>query len=389
VIAMVLRVTALSLARDRVALLLTFVLPVVFFSVFAVVFSGMDEVASRPVRLLLVVEDDGPLARGLVEQLAREPDLEIWSSRALDRTGAIEAVRLGEAQVAVVVPTGVRIALPVQGTAGPAVEIVADRSNPLAVGVVRSVLQSAAITVGRRLLATRGGMPAVALEESGAGPAEALPVVVVDAVGDPARRPSVAFFAAGLGVMFLMFAVAGRSSILLEERESGILQRMLAAQIGLTRLLIGRWLYLVLLGVTQVTVMFVWAAVAFGLDLFTPRHLVGFAVVTTATAAAAAGFGLVVSSACRTRAQLNGISVVLVLTLAAVGGNLFPSFLMPEGMREVGRLAFNSWALAGYQKVFWYDLPVAALGTETAVLIGWTLAFLVAACLLARRWERM
>ena len=343
-IATILRVTALALSRDRVALLLTFVLPVAFFSVFAVVFSGMDEAASRPVRLLLVLEDDGPFARGLAEQLAREPGLELWSSTSLDRAGAIEAVRLGEAQAALVVPAGVRLGLPVDATAGPVVEIVADRSNPLAVAVVRGAVQSAAMTAGRRLLAAPGGVPAVAHEGAGSEPTAVLPVVVVDALGDPARRPSVAFFAAGLGVMFLMFAVAGRSSILLDERESGILQRMLAAKVGLTRLLLGRWLYLVLLGGVQVTVMFTWAAVAFGLDLFTPRHLAGFAVVTAATAAAAAGFGLVLSSACRTRAQLNGVSVVVVLIMAAVGGNLFPSFLMPEGLREVGRLAFNWWA---------------------------------------------
>jgi ABC-2 type transport system permease protein len=386
-IATILRVTALSLARDRVALLLTFVLPVVFFSVFAVVFSGMDEVATRPVRVAVVVEGEGVFARALAEQLAREPGLVVIDPAALDRTAAVDAVRRGEAQVAVIVPAGAHPAVPGGTAAGPAVEIVSDRSNPLAVGVVRGVLQTAAISVGQRLLVARfGGLPG-ALPVPGASSVEALQVEVVDVLGAPERRPSIAFFAAGLGVMFLMFAVAGRSSILLEERESGILQRMLAAKVGLTRLLLGRWLYLVLLGTLQVTVMFLWAAVAFGLDLFTARHIAGFALVTAATAAAAAGFGLVLSSACRTRAQLNGVAVVVVLILAAVGGSLFPSFLMPEALRTVSRFAFNAWALAGYQKVFWYDVSVSELWPEMAVLAGWTVIFLVGARLLARRWE--
>ena len=33
----------------------------------------------------------------------------------------------------------------------------------------------------------------------------------------------------GIGVMFLMFAVSGRSAILIEERENGVLSRMLAS----------------------------------------------------------------------------------------------------------------------------------------------------------------
>jgi ABC-2 type transport system permease protein len=216
-----------------------------------------------------------------------------------------------------------------------------------------------------------------------------LRVEVVDALGAPDKRPSVAFFAAGLGVLFLMFAVAGRSSILLEERENGILQRLLAARVGLTRLLAGRWLFLVLLGCAQVSVMFVWAAVAFGLDLFTPRHLMGFAAITLPTAAAAAALGLLLSAVCRTRAQLNGVSVVVILILAVLGGNLFPSFLMPSELRELGRLTFNSWALTGYQKVFWYEQPLPELAPEILVLSAWAMVLLVAARLLAQRWEHL
>jgi ABC-2 type transport system permease protein len=387
VIGTILRVSVVALARDRVALLLTFVLPIVFFSVFAAVFAGMDETASRPVEALLVVEGVEPFGRALADQLAREPALAIRSDSGIDREAATEAVRLGQAQVAVIIPAGARPSLPGLAAAGTPVEVVADRSNPLAIGVVRGVLQAAAVAAGRRLMPGSGGNGSGG-GEAGAAGAEVLPVVVVDAMGDPARRPSVAFFAAGLGVLFLMFAVSGRSSILLEERESGILRRLLAAEVGLTRLLVGRWLFLVLLGVVQVTVMFVWAAVVFGLELFTARHLLGFAVVTAAAAAAAAAFGLVLSSACRTRAQLNGVSVVTVLILAVIGGNLFPSFLMPPGLRELGRLAFNWWALAGYQKVFWYDRPVAELAAEVAVLLGWTVLFLMTARWLARRWER-
>jgi ABC-2 type transport system permease protein len=188
--------------------------------------------------------------------------------------------------------------------------------------------------------------------------------------------------------MFLMFAVTGRSAILLEERESGVLGRLMAARVGMTRLLLGRWLFLVILGAVQVLVMFVWAAVAFGLDLFVPRHFAGFAAITIAIAAAAAAFGLILSSACRTRAQLNGIAVVVILVLSVVGGNMFPSFLMPSGLQAVGRLTFNAWALAAYRKVFWYERPLVELLPEITALAVAALVFLGAARWIACRWER-
>ena len=39
---------------------------------------------------------------------------------------------------------------------------------------------------------------------------------------------------------------------------------LMAARVGMTRLLLGRWLFLSALGATQVLVMFLWAAIVFG-----------------------------------------------------------------------------------------------------------------------------
>jgi len=77
---------------------------------------------------------------------------------------------------------------------------------------------------------------------------------------------------------------------------------------------------------------------------------------------------------CRSRAQLNGIAVVLILVMSALGGSMFPSFLMPETMQSLGRFTFNAWALAGYQKVFWYDASPLELYSEVAVLCATTIA---------------
>ena len=55
---------------------------------------------------------------------------------------------------------------------------------------------------------------------------------------------------------------------MLEERDDGTLARMLATQLTLNELLLGRAQFLFVLGFVQISVMFCWAAVAFGLDLF-------------------------------------------------------------------------------------------------------------------------
>jgi ABC-2 type transport system permease protein len=150
-------------------------------------------------------------------------------------------------------------------------------------------------------------------------------------------------------------------------------------------LLTAKWIFISLLGVMQLTVMFLWGRLAFGLDLF--HHLPGFFVMTAFTAAAASAFGLMLATFARTRAQLSGMSTILILTMSALGGSMFPRFLMSETMQKLGLLTFNAWALDGYLKVFWRNAAISALWPQVLVLVGLTAVFMALARTFARRWE--
>ena len=210
-------------------------------------------------------------------------------------------------------------------------------------------------------------------------------VKTTNLLGERREGGMVSFYAAGIAIMFLLFSCVAGSGVLLEEIESGTLDRVLTSNVGMTGLLAGKWLYLLLLGMLQITVKFLWGMLAFRLDLL--RHLPGFVVMTVVTAAVASAFGLVLATACRTRAQLSGIATILILCLSAVGGSMFPRFLMSDTMQRLGLVAFNAWALDGYVKVFWRDARLLDLAPQVGVLLAFTGVFLVVARLLARRWE--
>ena len=212
---------------------------------------------------------------------------------------------------------------------------------------------------------------------------------------DADTRPSIVpYYAAGIGVMFLLFSMTGAAGGLLEAAEQGILDRLLASRVGMGRLLVGNWLFFTAMGWLQVMLMFVWGAVAFDLELFVPRMLVPTIVLSGATAAAAAAFGLLLAAVCRTRGQLSGISTVVVLVMSALGGSMVPRFVMPEAVQRLSKLTFNGWALDGYLEIFWYgDAARGVTGTLAAVLPELGVLTTAAVLLLggarwtARRWE--
>jgi ABC-2 type transport system permease protein len=371
-----------------------------------------------------VDEDRSELSRRIVEGLAKEKGLRPRTSVSgtddgapLDRSSAERLVREGEVPVAVVIPSGLGEALAQDGfgATGPPIQLLSDVSDPIAPQMVQGLLQKITMTAAPDLMMAGGmrqfeeragaltpqqraavdawlprlkaGASSDSSEADGAPGAMAVAVDVVDLMRTDDRSGSlISFYAAGIGVMFLLFSsVAGAGGVLLDEAEAGTLERLLSTNIGMGGVLAGKWCFLTLVGCAQLLVMFVWGQLVFGLPL--SSHLPGFAVMTLATAGAAAALGLVLATLARSRAQLSGFSTILILTMSALGGSMFPRFLMTETMQTIGLVTFNAWALDGYLKVFWRDAPIWQLWPQVLVLGGLAIAFLAAARLLARKWE--
>jgi ABC-2 type transport system permease protein len=206
-----------------------------------------------------------------------------------------------------------------------------------------------------------------------------------DVVGENKRSPMVAFSAAGIGVMFLLFTASASAGSLLNEAECGTLDRILSARVSMTTLLAGKMTFCALLAFLQLALMFLWGAAVFHLELFT--HLPGFLVMTAATSFAVASFGILLATISRSRGQQAALSTLLILTMSAIGGSMFPRFLMPEAMKTAGLFTFNAWAIDGYTKVFWRDEPVSHLAPQVAVLIGSGMLLFLIARRFARKWE--
>jgi ABC-2 type transport system permease protein len=314
--------------------------------------------------------------------------------------------------VALIIPKGFGAQPIAFGPAtGAKLRILADSADPVAPQVLAGLVQKVAMTAMPDVMAQRG-MEALAgfgggftpeqragmesgirnlrgasesPQAGGASGSATVAVEIRDLVGEKKKNPTIAFFAAGLGVMFLLFTAAGAGGALIEEAESGTLDRVLATRVSMTTFLAGKLLYLVVLAVTQLTLMFVWGAVFFGLEL--RSHLPGFFVMALVSALATSAFGLLLAAICRSRMQLVALSNLVILSMSALGGSMFPRFLMSETMQKFGLVTFNGWALDGYLKVFWRDAPLWQLWPQVLVLVVLAMAFLGVARLLARRWE--
>ncbi|MGB0064568.1 MAG: ABC transporter permease [Terracidiphilus sp.] len=432
------RTALLALRRDRGALVLSFVLPIAFFSIFAVIF-GRQHDATPKVKVIVVDEDQSEASRDLVKGLEGEPSLVVMTKPdaksknappPADYTAATAeaAVKAGDAPVALIVPSGFGQHPMAFGpdASGSTIQLLNDESDSIAPQIVMGMLQKTAMTSMPAVMAEEGmntaekyiggftpeqkkvvedGLADLRKEiaegkvgassaasasgaKSGSNDNNFAGIVRVEqraVVGQNKKSPMISFYAAAIGVMFLLFTASGSAGALLDEAESGTLERVLSTRVTMTRLLAGKLVFNTLLAFVQLVAMFLWGWAVFKLDFF--NHLPGFAVMGVVTAFAVAAFGLLLASTCKTRAQLGALSTLLILIMSSIGGSMFPRFLMPESMQKAGLMTINAWAIDGFEKVFWRDLPVKELWPQVAVLVGIGVVLFAAARRVARRWE--
>jgi ABC-2 type transport system permease protein len=424
----IVRTAIVSLRRDRAALALSFILPIAFFSIFAVIFGGRHDSTAK-IDVILVDEDHSRASLDLVGGLQHQESLIVHvrpSSKSktapppeYTATTAEAAVKAGDAPVALIIPHGFGDN-PIsfgEANSGPALELLNDSSDPIAPQMVAGLLQKAGMTSMSEVMAEKGmkysdqyiggftpeqrkrmeaSLDRIRQQEkesaASAGAASGSlggggPIAVRSraVAGENKRNPMVSFYAAAIGVMFLLFTSSGSAGALLDEAESGTLDRVLSSRVTMSALLAGKLTYNTLLAFMQLSVMFLWAWAVFKLDLFT--HIPGFVVMGLCTAFAVAAFGMMLASICRTRAQLGALSTLLILTMSAVGGSMFPRFLMPAAMQKAGLFTINAWAIDGFTKVFWRDLPVRELWPQVSVLLAVGIVLFAVARRVARRWE--
>ena len=138
----IVRTAMVSLRRDRGALALSFILPVVFFSIFAVIFGGRRDTTPK-IHVLVVDEDHSHASERLVQGLKQEGSL-VVKTRPEPVKGAEQpeytaataeiAVKEAVAPIAVVIPHGFGenpISFGPADTNRPAIQLLEDSSDML------------------------------------------------------------------------------------------------------------------------------------------------------------------------------------------------------------------------------------------------------------------
>jgi ABC-2 type transport system permease protein len=399
--------------QDRPALALLFLMPTFFIVVMSFALENVFEAGTkkRPLTILIVDEDQGPVAARILEELKAAGGIRAvteYAGAPLDAAGAERLVAERTFPMALLLPQGLSQAAARAESEPLVVPLVVDPATnrqfiaPVR-GAIEGLLQGALLfeKVPRELRSaletwdpegTDAPLPGrllASLEKAvtarlGSMDSDSLVRIHVTFPRgmQPHSKPSATQQSVPaytiFGVFFITLTLA---TSFVRERTEGTMTRLLVAPLLRPTLLLGKLLPYYLVNLGQIVLMFTVGALLFDLDLGDPIALV---VVSLALGAAATGLGLLIAAFGRTEAQVGALAVSSSITLAALGGLMVPSFVMPGPMQKIAVVTPHAWALAAYHDVMLRGGHVAAVFTEVTVLVGFAAVFFAAAALRLR-----
>jgi len=373
--------------RDFKTFMFLLLMPILFTFLFGYAFGGFsnDEPDSRlPVGLLN--EDDRWISDTLHDLLADSDLIHIIEDDSLSASDLDLMVTEGDLAAAVIIPSGYSKAL------------LADKTFPLL--VIADTGTTAWTTVEAELLKLASRLDgavrtAIIMEDLND---KRLPFKygfeqTLDAWNDPPitilettssavedaddRIEALAHTAPG---MMLQFSIAGLltcATVIVNERKSRTLQRILTTNTRRIQILLGHYLAIFLLIFFQFAIL-----IAFGQLILKINYLrvpEGTLLVVLSAALCIAALGLLIGVLARTEEQAVTFSIIPMFVFSGLGGAWVPLEVTGETFAAIGHVSPVAWAMDGFKNIIIRGFGLESVLVPAAALVGYAVLFFILA----------
>lgn len=366
--------------KDWKACVLLLAAPFVFISFFTYALAPYLDRSNfvEPFSIALVDQEDTPQTRMLTKQL---DEMQIF--REVVHTGEAEALQmLSEGSVASVIIIPPDFTYSVAYGENKPVTVIGSSARPLQSFIVKTLMQSAAnlVSAAQNAITTiyhfnqEAGLKGKELDQQFNDSTMAFLLEAlarnevfsrVEAYSNFDLTP-VEYFTAALMVIFAMFAGMPGMKMLVTERTSGITKRLAAAPVKMWQIILSKLLVSILLVTLQSGFIILLTAAVFKNYWGAPAGdvLLLFGGLVFAVCA----WSVFVAAISRTSASADAIGNLGILTMAVIGGSIYPLSSMPEFVRGLSRLTINRWAMDGFMVLFSGN-EALHVGTQALMLV--------------------
>jgi ABC-2 type transport system permease protein len=203
----------------------------------------------------------------------------------------------------------------------------------------------------------------VAVEQSGATDGDE-----EEAVWNPYAHAS-----AGMIVQFVVFGLNTSAMVLVLERKSRTLQRMLTTATTRTEVIAGHVLAMFVVIFLQQVLLVAFGQLAFGVGYM--REPLAILLVVVTLALWTASLGLFISAISKGEDQVVMFAMLAMFVFSALGGAWFPLDITGEAFATIGHLMPTAWAMDGFENIVLRGLGLSSVLLPAGILLAYAVAF--------------
>ena len=349
--------------RDPLALGFLLAFPLIFMLVFGAAF-GSDTTPTYDIGV--IDNDQTEVSQSFADQALTQ--VPIFDVTGFDDTAtAREELKLGELSAYVVIPSsfGAQVAQILQGADGNIIlDITYDESDLL----VSEQIISSINTATRQFAGIE------------------IPITInTNPINIGVDITQIDFIASGIIIFGLLIMIPTSGRIMLRDKESRFLYRMLTMPAKPWEFIASYSLSMLVLATIQIF-FFILMGWLFGMDIIGSLWL-AFAVFLL-TAICSIGIGMVVASLSKSENQGESLSWLFSMPLAILSGVWFSSEFMPSYMRTFADLFPFSHAVEASRAVITRGVGMEAISGDFLFLVGWAVGIFVIGTILFSRTMR-
>jgi len=189
----------------------------------------------------------------------------------------------------------------------------------------------------------------------------------------------------GILVQMTIFGMVTSVQILVQERKSRTLQRLITTAMKPSQIVAGH-----MLAMFAITFMTTALLVLFGqwvLKVDYLREPFGVLLISVALGLWIASMGLLIGVVAKEEQQVILYSMIAMFLFSALGGTWFPLETSGKAFAAIGKLMPSAWAMNGYQNVLIRGLGLESVWMPTLIILAYAIGFFVLAVWRFRKME--
>ncbi len=371
----------LQLMRERQTFLFLLLMPVVFTLLFAYAFNGNPgKNADSKIPVAYLDLDQGQFSVQLENMFKTAATIKVFPQIDVTKIELQSKVDNGEFVGAVVIPAGFSDA----ALAGEplAVQLIGEPSKIYGIesdvkkisGRLLSAVLAARI-VSQTAGTGEGGFN-TAFPEALAG-WETPPMTLSENTPDDQESSQGVMSAAQSSPgMMLQFALAGlltSAQMIVNERKSRVLQRMLTTATARVHILMGHYLSIFVLIFSQFILLIVFGQLALGLNYFS--QLLSTLLMALTAALCIAAIGLLIGILAKTDDQAIMFSLIPMFVLSGIGGAWMPLEMTGKTFQAIGHVSPVAWGMDGFKSILNSGQGLNGVWLPGMALFGYAVLF--------------